>query len=73
MTSVISEGSVALLEPFINTIVIRSITGLVILMTGTYGDRHPTTLTIGGGEASYVVHQPDGRILQGQPWREMPS
>jgi AGCS family alanine or glycine:cation symporter len=63
----VSEGSVALLEPFIDTIIICSITGLVILMTGTYGYRHATTLDIGGGAVSYVVHQPDGRILQGQP------
>jgi alanine or glycine:cation symporter, AGCS family len=62
----VSEGSVALLEPFIDTILICTMTGLVIVMTGAYDDRHPTTLNIGGGEVSYVVHQPDGRIQQGQ-------
>jgi alanine or glycine:cation symporter, AGCS family len=62
----VSEGVVALLEPFIDTIIICTMTGLVIVMTGAYDDRHPTTLNIGGGEVSYVVHQPDGRVLQGQ-------
>ncbi|HSJ26122.1 MAG TPA: sodium:alanine symporter family protein [Longimicrobiales bacterium] len=62
----VSEGVVALLEPFIDTILICTMTGLVIVMTGAYDDRHPTTLNISGGEVSYVVHQEDGRILQGQ-------
>lgn len=62
----VSEGVVALLEPFIDTIIICTMTGLVIVMTGAYDDRHPTALNIGGGEVSYVVHQEDGRILQGQ-------
>jgi alanine or glycine:cation symporter, AGCS family len=62
----VSEGVVALLEPFIDTIVICTMTGLVIIMTGAWDDRHPTTLTIAGGEVSYVVHQDDGTVLQGQ-------
>ena len=32
----VSEGVVALLEPFIDTIVICTMTGLVIIMTGVY-------------------------------------
>jgi alanine or glycine:cation symporter, AGCS family len=62
----VSEGAVALLEPFIDTIVICTMTGLVIVMTGAYEDRHPTTLSLAGGEISWVVHQPDGSVLQGQ-------
>jgi alanine or glycine:cation symporter, AGCS family len=62
----VSEGVVALLEPFIDTIIICTMTGLVIVMTGAYGIRHATTLNLGGGEVSYVVHQDDGRVLQGQ-------
>jgi alanine or glycine:cation symporter, AGCS family len=62
----VSEGVVALLEPFIDTIVICTMTGLVIVMTGAYDDRHPTTITLGGGEVSWVVQQEDGRVLQGQ-------
>lgn len=33
----VSEGLVALLEPFIDTVVICTITGLVIILTGSYG------------------------------------
>jgi alanine or glycine:cation symporter, AGCS family len=62
----VSEGVVALLEPFIDTIIICTMTGLVIVMTGAYGDRHPTTLNIGGGAVSYTMEEADGRVLQGQ-------
>ncbi len=55
----VSEGVVALLEPFIDTIVICSMTGLVILATGVWDAKHPTTLTLGGGGISYV--SPDDR------------
>lgn len=34
----ISEGIVALLEPFIDTVVVRTMTGLVIVITGAYAD-----------------------------------
>ncbi len=50
----VSEGSVAILEPFIDTIVICSITGLAILMTGVWDDMYPTVLELGSADASYV-------------------
>jgi len=50
----VSEGVVALLEPFIDTIVICSMTGLVILTTGVWDDRVPTELVIGGGDSGWV-------------------
>jgi AGCS family alanine or glycine:cation symporter len=50
----VSEGVVALLEPFIDTIVICSITGLVIIMTGVWSATTPTELTLGGGDISWV-------------------
>ncbi len=50
----VSEGVVALLEPFIDTIVICSLTGFVILTTGVWDDRFPTEMPIGSGDASYV-------------------
>lgn len=55
----VSEGVVALLEPFIDTIVICSMTGLVILATGVWDAKHPTTISLGGNEISYVM--PDAR------------
>jgi AGCS family alanine or glycine:cation symporter len=51
----VSEGVVALLEPFIDTIVICTMTGLVILMTGVWNAKFPTELVIGGGDSSYVT------------------
>ncbi|MDX1647534.1 MAG: sodium:alanine symporter family protein [Longimicrobiales bacterium] len=51
----VSEGVVALLEPFIDTIVICSLTGLVIIMTGSDAQRYSTELTIGAGDMSYTA------------------
>ncbi len=50
----VSEGVVALLEPFIDTIVICSITGLAILMTGVWDDTFATQLDLSSANASYV-------------------
>ncbi|MCB0719822.1 MAG: sodium:alanine symporter family protein [Bacteroidetes bacterium] len=55
----VSEGVVALLEPFIDTIVICSMTGLVILATGVWDKKHPTTIDLGSQDISYV--SPDHR------------
>lgn len=51
----VSEGVVALLEPFIDTIVICTMTGLVIISTGAYNAQIPTDLDINDGNVSYVV------------------
>ncbi|MGA7303601.1 MAG: sodium:alanine symporter family protein [Rhodothermales bacterium] len=51
----VSEGVVALLEPFIDTIVICSMTGLVILITGVWNQQLPTQLDLSSGDASYVA------------------
>lgn len=56
----VSEGAVALLEPFIDTIVICTITALVVLTTGVWKDTVGTTLTLGEGDLSYVS-EIDGR------------
>jgi AGCS family alanine or glycine:cation symporter len=60
----VSEGVVALLEPFIDTIVICSLTGLLLIITGVWSEKHPTTLAMTGGDSSYVVHEVDGTITQ---------
>ncbi|MEM6455730.1 MAG: sodium:alanine symporter family protein [Acidobacteriota bacterium] len=57
----VSEGVVALLEPFIDTIVICTMTGLVILTTGVWDDRVPTPLSF-GGDVSYVEIADDGAV-----------
>ncbi len=51
----VSEGVVALLEPFIDTIVICSMTGLVILTTGVWNDRVTTEITLSGGDLAWVT------------------
>jgi alanine or glycine:cation symporter, AGCS family len=57
----VSEGVVALLEPFIDTIVICSMTGLVIIMTNTYAERFPTEITLAGGDLTYTAMAENGR------------
>jgi AGCS family alanine or glycine:cation symporter len=57
----VAEGVVALLGPFIDTLVICSMTGLVILMTNAHVERSPTELTLSGGDISYSEVTSDGR------------
>ena len=50
----VSEGAVALLEPFIDTIIICTMTGLVLVSTGAYTAAVPTEFTLGGSNVSFV-------------------
>ncbi len=60
----VSEGVVGLVEPFIDTIVIVTMTALVIIITGVWDERVPTEISLTGGDVSYVV--PDaGRHVEG--------
>lgn len=56
----VSEGVVALLEPFIDTILICTMTAMVIIITGVWKDRVPTELPLGGGDMTYVEVKADG-------------
>jgi AGCS family alanine or glycine:cation symporter len=56
----VSEGVVALLEPFIDTIVICSMTGLVILTMGAWDARLPTQLDLRGGDLAWIAVDADG-------------
>jgi AGCS family alanine or glycine:cation symporter len=49
----VSEGVVALLEPFIDTIVVCTMTGLVILTTGAWGDPVPSEFNLSSGDMSF--------------------
>ncbi|MDX1429635.1 MAG: sodium:alanine symporter family protein, partial [Rhodothermales bacterium] len=60
----VSEGVVALLEPFIDTIVICTITGLVIIMTGVWKDVSPTEFTLLAGDLSYVEQSDEGSVVR---------
>jgi len=61
----VSEGAVALLEPFIDTILICTMTGLVILLTGVWDDGFDTRLDLRGDPISYVAPDETGRVLSG--------
>ena len=50
----VSEGVVALLEPFIDTIVICSMTGLVIVATGVFDAKVPTAIPLNDNNISFV-------------------
>ena len=50
----VSEAVVALLGPFIDTLVIVTMTALVIVITGVYDERFPTEITLEGGDLSWV-------------------
>lgn len=50
----VSEGVVALLEPFIDTIVICTMTGLVIVSTGVFNAKVPTEFSLTDGNISFV-------------------
>ena len=56
----VSEGVVGLVEPFIDTIVIVTMTALVIVMTGVWNERIPSELTMDGGDITYVIDHSDG-------------
>jgi alanine or glycine:cation symporter, AGCS family len=58
----VSEGVVGLLEPFIDTIVICTMTALVIIVTSSWDDRVPTNLVLSDGAISYVAERDDGRF-----------
>jgi alanine or glycine:cation symporter, AGCS family len=57
----VSEGTVAYLGPFIDTIVICSMTGLVIIMSGAWDDRVPTSMAVERGEWQWVTVDETGR------------
>lgn len=61
----VSEGVVALLEPFIDTILICTMTGLVIVMTGAWNAKLPTEISLASGDISYVHVDETGAGIQG--------
>ncbi len=58
----VSEGVVGLLEPFIDTIVICTMTALVIIITSSWDDQIPTDLNLASGNVSFVEEREDGRF-----------
>ena len=68
----VSEGVVALLEPFIDTIVICSLTALVILTTGAWEAKVPTALDLGSGDVSYVTDEGGASFVSSNAPEEYP-
>lgn len=63
----VSEGVVALLEPFIDTIIICTMTALVVVMTGVWTERVSTEITLDGGDLGWVATKADGRVEASAP------
>jgi len=57
----VSEGVVALLEPFIDTIVICTMTAMVILVTGVWNEKLATPIELQGGDLGWVSLSQSGR------------
>ncbi len=51
----VQVGVVALLGPFVDTIIICTMTGLVIIATGSWEAHHPTSLDLNHPEVAYVM------------------
>jgi alanine or glycine:cation symporter, AGCS family len=54
----VREGVVALLEPFIDTLVICTMTGLVIIITGVWDDKHAATIPLSNSDTVIRVAEP---------------
>ncbi|HEX2163002.1 MAG TPA: sodium:alanine symporter family protein [Thermoanaerobaculia bacterium] len=67
----VSEGVVALLEPFIDTIVICTITGLVVIVSGAWSARVPTAIELAGGDLSYLERTAEDVSRRVEPPAEM--
>lgn len=63
----VSEGVVALLEPFIDTIIICTMTALVVVMTGVWTERVSTEITLDGGDLGWVATKADGGVEASAP------
>lgn len=53
----VREGVVALLEPFIDTLVVCTMTGLVIISTNVWQEKHDITFNPASAENTYVIEE----------------
>ena len=51
----VREGVVALLEPFIDTILVCTMTGLVIVSTGVWDSKHPTEVNLNSPDLEFQI------------------
>lgn len=54
----VREGVVALLEPFIDTLLICTMTGLVIVITGVWDSKHPASIALTSADTVIQVDTP---------------
>lgn len=54
----VRSGLVGLIGPFIDTIIVCSITGLVIIVTGAWDQYHQTSVNPESGDVEYVITEP---------------
>ena len=59
----VSEGVVGLVEPFIDTIVIITITAFVIISTGVWTERIDTEIDLAGGDLTFVIPDSEGGFV----------
>jgi alanine or glycine:cation symporter, AGCS family len=57
-----AEGLVGLLGPFIDTIVVCTMTALVIIVTSAWDDRFPTEISLSDSRVTYVEEGDSGRL-----------
>ena len=67
----VSEGVVALLEPFIDTLVICTLTGLVILTTGVWNEKHPTDIVLSSGDIAFMKQDDRGIFVAADALEEV--
>jgi AGCS family alanine or glycine:cation symporter len=53
----VREGVVALLEPFIDTIIVCTMTGLVIISTGVWDSKHMTEVNLSSPDLDFEISQ----------------
>lgn len=64
----VREGVVALLEPFIDTLVICTMTGLVIIITGVWDEKHFGQIPLGSSDTAVMVEDGSSlRVVDGIP------
>ncbi|MEP0004706.1 MAG: sodium:alanine symporter family protein [Balneola sp.] len=59
----VREGVVALLEPFIDTLVVCTMTGLVIVSTGVWEQKHDVPFLASSLENTYVIEQGNSLLV----------
>ncbi len=63
----VQVGVVALLGPFVDTLVICTMTGLVIITTGSWEAHHPAHLDLNHPEVTYVIDNESHRDVEYEP------